>query len=925
MGRTPCILGLPLVPSKAALRALRQLAYLPSKPNFAHCGSDRGVAALSHNARRRNPLPQKTIDKKKGHRGNADSHTQSHLTNTELSEEWTLPLKGSNWATSPPLRRLNDNTHPHLREKDLGLGAHKENQKNRDKNCALYHLGSRDGTSIHERRTAQPLLSNKSSQFQDEATGLARVDSSTAIVSNDLRTYPTSTDKGRSPVDFHDADRPPWLIEPIRLKASLLIDRIPSNQFPNYTTPSLAGPTTLNDFPPSSQNASQQLKMLVGTETHDRILEFILQDRRYLGLKMAHWHLVLQHFLAQPSDDRMTIATAIVSIFRPVLPIEACTFSPVLEIVKHHLSNDSSLGQASDVLFPRQEIAVSKASPKTDDYFLAVSYLIHRLETDHDFESWITEMRKILHLARLSGISLGKSFSVPIIKALCQAGKMEKVLLTLNDLEKQYNIAITQDSLEDLCNGYAVAGNWKEASSVIELMHVKGYSRKNPERFQSFYAKLIELFATNNTAERCLGFTLHAMKNAGLIPGGRVSRAISCASIRDGRHELVLEWASLVEKVYSRLDPPFSTLQAALQFSDTCRGIGASCVEIASACRALAHRARKDPFSRYFRGCVSGLVRDDLIYRLQAIHHINHDMPNDFDSKSTDALVALAREIEHSTPRFTRMRPSEAKLHRDLGWQIEAVEDLKIILEGGVSVTDLYESDEFRRRTPSYSELRRPPQRNFNGPTQFSESMPENILQERLPLYSEVVDVVLNDYATRRQTGELRDHALLKFVVWKLGRSFRGGDAIRLICTIYESDYTKGVQGVPFDEEIFSAWVHLALESGAQDTMRALWAIIDSMRSLEFSHDFRLLTLYAFVTENRRISGFESTEWSWKRHRNGELEYTYRKLAATKWRRSNPSKDGNIFPAWKRWEDAMRDRVTAGQQEPYGYAEGRDY
>lgn len=922
MGKPPCNLGLPLVPSKAALRALQHLAWSPSKPIFAHSGNGRGTATLIHGVRGRNCIAQKSIDRKNGRRGNSDSHPQSLLTSTEQQKDWTLHQKHSNWVTSLPLGRLNADTRSHLPEKNLGSGVDAKNQKNRDKNSVFFPFGSSAGTSIQQRRTSQPLLSETTPQLQVEVTQHACVDHSRDIVSKDLRTYPASADVGRSLIDFHDVDRPPWLIEPSCLRASILADQNLSNRFYDVTTPSLVAPTTLDDFPTSSQHASQKLKILLGSETHDRILEFVLQEHRHLSFEVARWHSVLRYFLAQPTDNRMTIAAAIVSMYRPLFPIESCTFPSVLEIVKHHLSDESSLEQASELLFPSNLTNSSESSQKTSDPFLAVAYLKNCLESGDTFESWIAQMRTVLEVAKLSGFPLGDDFAIAIIKALCHVGNMDKVLLTLDELEKQYGIAVTQDSLEDLCNGYAVAGDWKEASSVIELMHNKGYARKHPDRFQTFYAKLIALFSKDSTAERCLGFTIHAMKNSGLIPGNEVSRAITCASIRDGRHELILEWGRLVEKVYSRLEPPFTTLKGALQFSRACRDIGASCVEIASACRAIGHRARKDPFSKYFRSCVSGLVREDLIYRLQAINRLNQSFPDDFESKSTSELVTLAREIEHNSSTVHRMRPSEAKLHRDLVWQIDALEELKTIFEGGVSTTDLYESDESRRKTPSYRELRRPSTESSRSHRQLPESAPESMQQERLPACPEIIDAISNDYARRRKHSRVLEHALLKHVVQRLARCFRGADAIRLICTIYESDFVKGVHGLPFDEEIFTEWIHLALESGIQDTMRAIWAIIDSIRSLEFSHDFRLLTLLAFVTENRRLSGFESREWSWKEHRDGELEYAYSKLAAARGRDPSRTTHSNIFPAWKRWEEAMRDRVATEQGNLYGRAGG---
>lgn len=912
MGRPPCHLALPLVPSKAALRALQILARSPSTLVFAPSGSTCGIAGLTRNFRREKNIAQELIEGRHGlhsvRNRTTDTHCLNPFTTTEHKEDRTLRSEGRHSSKSPARERLNAGGRQHPHEEDSGSRA-RRNIHSQERGFNRFR--PLEDASLHKRRTLKTRKSDNKAQPQLEIARHAWSDSSREVESKDLRAYHISTGTDPSLDHICDANQPPWLIEPHRLKAIILADRKLSGLGHRTSASPLDVPATLHDFPPSSRNASQQLKTLIGDDMHDRTLDFIFQKHRHLSLEIARWHLVLRYFLAQDNDNRMAIVSAIVSMLRFAFPIEVCTFPSVLKIVEHHLSDESSFGQAAELLFPSPWPPMTPASQKMNDSFLAIAYLTHFLETHENFELWIAEMRKVFLVAELSGVSLGEDFAIPIIKALCHAGNMDRVFLTLDELEKRYGIAVTLDSLEDLSNGYAVAGNWKEAASVIELMHDRGHSRKHPDRFQSFYAKLIELFSKDNTADSCLGFTVLAIKNAGLIPGSRVSRAITCASIRDGRHELILEWGRLVDKLYSRLDPPFSTLESALQFSEVCRNIGASCVEIASACRAMVHRARKDPFSKYFRGCISSLVREDLIYRLRALRQLNQALPDGFETNSTDALLDLGREITQSQARVYSVRPTEAKLLRDLTRQIDAVEELITTLEGGVSMIDLYESDESRRRTPGYQDLRRPSLRS-RALDQPPASTPESLKQNVLPVYPAIVEAVLNDYLSRRRLGEILDHSLLKYVVQKLARCFRGADALRLICSIHESDHVKGVHGIAFDEEIFTAWIHLALEFGkSQDSATALWAIIDSIRVLDFSHDFRLLTLFAFVTEHRRLSGTGAKEWSWKNNRDGELEYAYKKLATAKGRDPNRAAHSNIFPAWKRWEEAMRDRVIA--------------
>lgn len=1049
MGPPPSTPTLPLVPSKAALRTLRRLAWSPLTLAVTAFGSACGVAAVNHDVRRRIHLAEQIIETKNVLRsishGTTDSHLQNLFGAAERGEDCTMKSKRRKslkllTSAAPPAEENKesdgghdaaeqgeDNTFKVRRRKRFKLFAFaprppEENEEvdgsfnslERGEDCIIqfqrrerYMLFSFSPTSVEDnsefdgeksdpenppnthgdrRRVASSAKIDEESSFkpvkspaarrgtlnansrrrtdkEEFKSGEFRPDQNNQYKENrgqwfrpydfilqparrrfttnvpiyvphpllkapddppredkskDLCTYSMKGDTETNYLDDWDADQPPWWTEPRRVKATISADQTLSDLSHCTAAPLLKIDASLDSLPPSFQNASQQLKLLLGDRTYDRILQFIVKERRNLSLEVARWQLVLRYFLARTSEDNLTIAAALVLMYRCAFPLEACTSPPVLKIVEHLLTDESTFEQAGEILFPLLSSSLWQNPKKTNDSLLAIAYLKHFLETHQDFDRWDAELRKVLLVAKSSGISLSEDFTMPIIEALCHAGNMDRVVITLDELEKQYGISVTQDGLEVLSYGYAAAGNWKDVSSVLELMHSRGYPRNHSARFQSFYARLIELYSVDNTAESCFGFAILTVKNCGLIPGSRVSRAITCASIRDGRHELILEWGRLVDKVYSRLEPPFSTLDGALQFSEACRRVGASCVEIASACQAMASGARKDPFSKYFRACVSGLVREDLIYRLQAIRHFNQNMPEDFNSEPTDTLIALAREIECSKPKFSTMRPSEVKLQRELAQQIDAVEELKVIFGGGMSTMDLYGGEESRKMTPSYQDLRRPSTQTSAGIDQAPRSTPENLKQRRMPPYPEMVKTVLNDYIQKRKTGRILDHSLLKYVVRNLVRCFRGGDAIRLIRTIYESDNVKGVHGIPFDEEMFTIWIQLAMESGAQDSMRALWAVIDSIRSLNFTNDFQLLTLLAHVTEHRRNSGYWREEWGRNRTRRDELAYIYLKLATT--RRSTRAKYNMSFPAWSRWEEAMRDRAASEQQDPHTHA-----
>ncbi|KEF60552.1 uncharacterized protein A1O9_02113 [Exophiala aquamarina CBS 119918] len=992
MGPPPPIPSLPLVPSKAALRVLRRLAWSPATLVITAFSSACGIAAVNHDVHRRIHLAEQVIETKNILRsvshGTAESHLESLFRAAERGEDCTMHSKSRKGSRSSPTstvfakdkkesdhlkvdsriqpkkpldqRRVVDSeeveqdllpklskirgarqkklNNPELRHLDAEEVKYVAGQSDRVNQYKANKQGSRHLEKEESRRLARQSVQvnqykdSPISQFKpyqgisqpERIRSTTRIPHSPAYLqvrvfnhagsrrqskdqSNDLRSYSITADGESALQGGWCPDGVPWRITPRRLKANIMADRTLSELPQSIAAPLLDINTPPNLLPPSSQNASRELKNLLGSHKYHEIITFIFQQGRHISLEVARWHLVLRYFLAQALGNRMRIAAGLVLMYRFAFPLEMCTLPPVLKIVEHFLEDESCFDKAGEILFPSLSSDLWQNPEKTNDSLIAVAYLKHFLETHQDLERWSAELKKVLFIAKGSSISLGEDFAVPVIECLCHAGDMDRVVITMDELEKHCGVSLTHASLETLSKGYAVAGEWQNVATVLELMHSKGYSRAHPERCQSFYARLIELYSTVDTAENCFGFTILAIKTSGLIPGTRVSRAIICASIRDGRHELILEWGRLVDKVYTRLEPPFSLLEGGLQFSAACKYIGASCVEIASACRAIAYGARKDPFSKYFRGSVSALVREDLIYRLQALGEVNQSIPDDLNSTSTDELIALARGIEYNKPKFLTTPPVEAKLERELAQQVEAIEELKIVFEGGWTMNDLYGDEESRKRTPNYQHLRRPLAQEYARFDQAPSSMPECLKQSRRSSYREILEAISQDYMLRTKAGETIDHSLLKYAVRQLTRCFRDADAIRLICAIYESDDVRGVRGIPFDEELFTMWIHLATASGTQDSMKALWALIDSLRLLRFTNDFQLLTLYAYVTQQRRSLGMWAEEWAGDPKQPTEIVYAYLKLATA--RDSSNAQYHMRFPTWKRWEEAMRARA----------------
>jgi len=799
----------------------------------------------------------------------------------------------------------------HFKQGKLGRSAQQTGQVNQSRSDPVSRFKPYQGISQPDRMRPTTLTPHSPIHSQVRVfnhTGTLR---QLKDQSKDLRSYSITANAESASQGGWCPEGHPWRIVPRVLKAHILSDRTLSELPQSTAAPLLDLGSDPDNLPPSSQKASRDLKdNLLGSRKYHEIITFIFQQGRHISLEVARWHLVLRYFLAQAVgnreriEKRMRIAACLVQMYRFAFPLEMCTLPPVLKIVEHFLANESTFDEAGEILFPSLSSDLWQNPEKKNDSLIAVAYLNYFLDTHQDLERWNAELRKVLLIAKSSGISLGQDFAVPVIDSLCHIGDMDRVVNTMDELQKHCGVSLSQISLETLSKGYAAAGDWRSVATVLELMHSNGYSRHHPQRFQAFCARLVELYSTKDTAENCFGFTILAIKKAGLIPGPRMSRAVICASVRDGRHELIFEWGRLVDKMYDRLEPPFSVLEGALQFSRACKDIGASCVEIASACRVIAYGARKDPFSQYFRSTVSALVREDLIYRLQALREFNQSIPADLSSTATDELIALARRIKLGKAKFSNTPPEEAKLERYLAQQVEAIEELKVVFEGGWTMNDLFGDEESRKKTPNYQHLRRKPTQESGNLDQAPRSTPECLKHNRLPLYQEIYEAVSQHYALRAKAGENVDHALLKYMVHQLTNCFRDADAIRLICAIYDSDYVRGWGGVPFDEEIFTAWIRLATASGAQDSMKAVWALIDSLRVLKFSNDFQVLTLFAYVTEQRRSLGVWSGEWVGDPDHPSETMYAYLKLTVA--RESSGAQYQMRFPTWKRWEDAMR-------------------
>ncbi|EXJ83879.1 hypothetical protein A1O1_07507 [Capronia coronata CBS 617.96] len=664
-----------------------------------------------------------------------------------------------------------------------------------------------------------------------------------------------------------------------------------------------------SSLPPAS-SAANDATQTVDQETLSRLMNFIHPSTRRLSklAQFRRWTAVLRHEIQKDGSPDWLMAEAVFHAARGLFSPGDALSRPVFDLLRHLLSTEASYERARAILFPTDRLAwdngVAGRHAKDHATDLPTKYLTLFCEQVQDYSVCIEEMAKVIKIAQRSGQEPSEQFAMPVLRAIVRAGDIEAARSLLDELDSIYELRNTQRLWGEYAVWNAGAGNWEEAQWILDRMQETGYSRHQPEQYASIFHRMLLHYLSKNTAHRTFGFAINAIKYTGLIPTGRTSRTIICACIREHRYDLVYEWSRLVSEAFPRLTSGFMTANGAWQLAHALQKAGASCRDIADTCRAIAHGCYDDPFPHYLRPLLVDLVKLDLSRRLEASSALSSEV---LFSRDGTPLMTMDQLLQEARRFCTSPTPDDIKattienVKRDLAVQLDAVEELTRVFRGDVFMPDLPDvaDNEESQRVPT-----RRSQISETRPPAFDSTFPDVLKQDKLPGYKELSAAVMNFYAARTKHGLPLDHAVLKYLIDKVVLE-NPADALTLIEQIYESEYVQGMQGVPFDNDIFVKWLQVVTTLGSvKAASTVLWAVVDSSRHIKWTLDFSFcLNIVTYIC-------IGSAKGKQKALLTPEMFYLGRRLWWTRLRSPGHVDDDFEFPKWRPWELALRDAVS---------------
>jgi hypothetical protein len=308
------------------------------------------------------------------------------------------------------------------------------------------------------------------------------------------------------------------------------------------------------------------------------------------ALLFGRWFAVMRHYALRGEKSDWAVVEALFFAFRHSLTANRCSVQPIPQLIQYLLAEDPGCASVREILFPtdsrwgdRSGVAGGEDSPSKVNV-MAVAYLNFFCSLHQDAATQIQETVTVINIAKASKVLLTEELVIPLLRSLCSSGRVTKARTFMEKAKGMYDITVTFDTMEVFVNGYCDTSQWEEALQMLEEIHMIGYVRRQPERYTVLCGKVIDRISTEFKVERCFGMVVHMLKNTGLIPDGKISRAVVSACIREGNYSLIREWSRLVRNAYERIALSYKSLETARKVTDIWSEIGATCQEMASAC-----------------------------------------------------------------------------------------------------------------------------------------------------------------------------------------------------------------------------------------------------------------------------------------------------------------------------------------------------
>ncbi|KIX96842.1 uncharacterized protein Z520_07562 [Fonsecaea multimorphosa CBS 102226] len=616
------------------------------------------------------------------------------------------------------------------------------------------------------------------------------------------------------------------------------------------------------------------------------------------------WLAVMRHYTSQPSALNWTIAEAVFHLYfehqRP-FDSKGLNVRPVFDLVQHLLATESTPSRVQNILFP--PLLQDSVDP-AEVFQLSVKYLNFFCEDQHTIPECLEETRKIVSIARRCSLTPSQDIIVPVLKALVRSKDFEDAEIILDQLGAMFENIDSLALLSEYAFQHACEGNWAVVESTLDKIHMVNRSRDRPVSFARLFQRLLMQHTAQNPSVQSFGFTVHAIKYAGLIPTGVISRTLICACIRDRRHDLVAEWTRLVREAFPRVSFGFDLLQGGWILADTLMEVGASCEEVAKVCLAIAHGCRKNPFGPSFREFAVGLIKTDMVQRLCATSAQLSAPRGDISEMSLEKLLMLAIDIRKSSTTSRANDVHVEGLKSDIAIQMSAIIDLAKIFRGDMKL--LFSGN--KGQTEIVSKRRRDgdSSRWFRGMGVLKRTFPELFEQDRSSGARRLTAAVVEYYDRREKRGLPVDHAVLRQVITHVGPQ-HPAETLELVEAIYASGYVQRPEGTPFDTDLFKQWLLLVSTNGTvTSAAAALRAVVESRDHVEWTAHFRNLCEWVTQVESYPNGSYWAEKQYPKKPQGGELRPLFERIWEI-WmevykQRKETSPETFKFPEWSGWE-----------------------
>ena len=597
-------------------------------------------------------------------------------------------------------------------------------------------------------------------------------------------------------------------------------------------------------------------------------------------------------------------------------------------LLRHVLDVAPSSQRAAELLFPllsrekeveadfaAQGMAYTAVQRSRNLFANASQYLKDLWDEECDAEKVVSELRKMIQIAKMQGIELAEDLFFGTIQRLSSNRQIEEAQALFDEMAYYHQIEPSFLTRAVLVRGHARAGDWDRVSKEIEAMHnVHNLSRREPVGYSLMFNDILIEYASRRSIAQTHQFLVHALGYWGLVPTSAISTTAIQAFLVHRRFDLVREWMETVRILFPQVDT--ETSRFAWHVGSVWEDTNASCVEVEQACKALCYLKDASKVQASLREMVRLALARDLANKLRAaeVAETGTESKDDFSAGSPWALNHLlerAQSFARETSTDGEKRSRQSQEARALLSQVESVARLDKFFGAKGKFTHASSVPLHASSQP----------RNFHnraGPAHaasLQSYVPSGLMRDLLPSLHKVEKLMQEYYSARQHEGLPISHAILKYTCQKLRKHDRRIDAMLLLKAIFDSPYVQRPTGVMFDLSIMEMWLKFAYEAKSlSHCLTVLWAVLDAGEDYVLTSKFVLLANMSYhkVRKNR----FEELARS-NPLKLEELRYLLEKLRRRLWfnkQISSSKKDQSRGVEYQKMRYQMRRTLVVGKQ-----------